>query len=356
MSRRILIASYPFKGTMTALEAAERIGSALREILPDATIDTLPLGDGGSGTLDALVQGTGGRYMTARCHDPFEWPGDRRWGVLGDGSGAIEAAEVVALAAIPEEKRDPERLATRGIGDLMLAATDAGITRLLIGLGDTATHDCGLGIGAVLGYQFLDADGVELPAVGSSLVEIDSISPPPPAHPRFECEVMALCDVSNPLTGPDGAALRFSGQKGADDETRRMLERGSETFARVAARDLGVDVAEIPGAGAAGGLGAGLAAFCGARLVGGAEYVLDTIDFDARLRDYDLIVTGEGSVDEKTLLGKGVLHVARRAAAAGVPCLVVAGRIEGDREEMGAKLGAEVVELGGIGEASIVRG
>lgn len=356
MSRRILIASYPFKGTMTALEAAQRIGSTITELLPGAELEMLPLGDGGSGTLDALVKGTGGRYMTARCHDPFEWVVERSWGVLGDGSGAIEAARCVALADIPEERRNPERLTTRGIGDLIVAAIDAGVRRLLVGLGDTATHDCGLGVGAVLGYEFLNEDGIELPAIGASLEDLHTIVPPPDGSRLHGLDVVALCDVSNMLTGPDGAALRFSGQKGADDEMRNMLEEGSKNFARIVLRDLGVDVSQIPGGGAAGGLGAGLAAFCGATLVGGAEYLLDTIDFDARLRGCDLVVTGEGRVDEKTLLGKGVMQIARRATESGIPCLVVCGAVEGEKTELESRLGAEIVELADVASASLLRG
>lgn len=342
--RRVLIAPYGFKGTLSAREAADAIVLGISDALPDAELRTLPLGDGGAGTLDALVAGFGGEYRSAQCADATGTSRQCSWGMTADGTAIIEAARVIALADVPDALRDPSRLSTTGLGELLRHVLQASPAALIIGLGDTATHDCALGIGAALGYRFLDKDGHELVPVGRSLPLITTIDTSHAYRLSNNLRCTIFCDVMNPLPGPDGAALRFAAQKGADAETVELLEKGSVRFAEVVRRDLGKSIAHIPGAGAAGGLGAGLAAFAGAELVSGADGVLDAVGFDEIAASADLIITGEGMLDAKTLLGKGVGRVADRARRQGSQVMIVAGKAEGDSDFWKEKLGAIVVQ------------
>jgi glycerate kinase len=346
----ILIAPYTFKGTMTSSEAADVIAGMIRRLTPHAHLLQLPLGDGGTGTLDALVGGIGGEIRVDRCTQATGTTGKCRWGLLSDGRCVIEAAECIALARVPHDRRSPHRLVTHGLGELVLKALESDVTSMLIGLGDTATHDCGLGMASALGFRFLDRYGNPLSPAGTSLIELDTIDTRQVYQRLPSVHVTALCDVMNMLTGSDGAAMRFARQKGADTRTVELLEEGGHRFARVVERDLGVSVSELPGAGAAGGLGAGLAAFLGADLVSGAEAVLNAVGFEDRLRQCSMVVTGEGRVDGKTLLGKGVAMVARRAAQAGVGCIIVAGGIEGDQQALEEQLNASIVLLDQLSE------
>ncbi len=343
--RHILVAPYAFKGTLTASDAAACIADGVARLDPRIQCRLLPLGDGGSGTLDALVHALGGRIFTASCTGALGIARGCRWGLAGDGSAILEAAQAIALADVPADRRDPSRCTTAGLGEMLRLACDALPARILIGLGDTATHDCGLGVGSRLGYRFLDRHGRELPPVGHSLSNLAAIVPPAcdalPAGPP----VVALCDVMNPLLGPDGAALRFAGQKGADPAMIASLEEGGIRFAEVVRRDLGLCLTDVPGAGAAGGLGAGLMAFAGATLVAGAAGVLDAVGFDTIAVGCDCIITGEGTLDAKTLLGKGVMQVVERAQALKTPVLVIPGRVEGDRHVWEARLGVTIAPL-----------
>ncbi len=343
--RRLLVASYPFKGTLRGAEAAAAMAAGAARHDPRIASRLLPLGDGGAGTLDALLYGGGGSFHTARCTGATGSSLECRWGTTADGTAVIEAAGAIALADVPERLRDPSRLRTTGLGELLLLALRSGATRIAVGLGDTATHDCGLGVGAILGYRFLDRAGRELPPLGRSLPDLAAIDASGELRLHSNPPITILCDVLNPLSGPDGAALRFAPQKGADPATAALLEQGSVRFAEVARRDLGADVAWLPGAGAAGGLGAGLAAFAGAILTGGAAAVLDAVRFDALAAESDLVITGEGMLDEKTLLGKGVAQVTERARRLNVPVMVVAGRVAGEIAGWERRLGAAVASL-----------
>jgi glycerate kinase len=259
----------------------------------------------------------------------------------------IEAAEMIALADVDRDHRHPATLSSEGLGALILEAISTRPRRMIVGLGDTATHDCGLGIGAALGYRFLDAEGNLLEPVGASLMALASIDRG--GARELVTPIIVYCDVLNPLLGEDGAARRFASQKGALPEEVESLEHGGERFAMIVERDLGVRVADVPGAGAAGGLGAGLVAFAGASLTGGADAVLDAVRFDERATACDLVISGEGRLDAKTMLGKGVGNVARRVRRIGARMLVIAGSLEGERSEWERKLGAHVALLDDAG-------
>jgi glycerate 2-kinase len=345
MPHRILVAPLAFKGTLSAADAATIIASQIREARPAWSIAELPLADGGRGTVAALVRARGGKIHMVPCADALGRRIEARWGELPGKVAVIEVAECLALADVHPSRRDPSRLSTAGIGSLLRAIAFAGMREVLIGLGDTSTHDCGIGAAAELGVRFLDRRGFALRPVGRSLPDIATIDVrhmiPEIRNLSFTC----FCDVMNPLLGIEGAALAFSPQKGADSVMVGMLEEGSRLFASVATHSLGANVAQLPGAGAAGGIGAGLAAIFGARLISGSEAVLDAVDFD-RLADLsDVIITGEGKVDRQTFLGKGVARVAERARRAQRPVVVFTGGLGGPHAQLESRLGATIIPL-----------
>lgn len=345
MPHRILVAPLAFKGTLSAADAAAIIAAEILAARPTWAVAELPLADGGRGTVAALVRARGGRVHVVPCADALGRRIEARWGELPGKVAVIEVAECLALAEVHPSRRDPSRLSTAGIGSLLRAIAYAGMREVLIGLGDTATHDCGIGMAAELGARFLDRRGFPLRPIGRSLGEIATIDVSRMLPELAGMRVTGFCDVMNPLLGPEGAALAFSPQKGADSTMVGMLEEGSRNFASVATRSLGANVAQLQGAGAAGGIGAGLAALFDARLVSGAEAVLDAVDFD-RLADMsDVIITGEGRVDRQTFLGKGVARVCERARRAERQVVVFTGSLGGPHEQLETRLGATIIPL-----------
>lgn len=345
MPHRALVAPLAFKGTLSASEAAHAIASELRAARSAWQVDELPLADGGRGTVDALVRALGGCVHTVPCADALGRRIEARWGELPGKTAVIEVAECIGLADVHASRRDPSRLSTAGIGSLIRAMAFAGMHEVLIGLGDTATHDCAIGLAAELGFEFRNRRGAALQPIGRSLVDIASIDAsrtlPEIAHMNF----IGFCDVMNPLLGNEGAAHSFAPQKGADDRMVGMLEDGSRNFASVAARDLGVNVTNVAGAGAAGGIGAGLAALLRARLTSGADAVLDAVEFNRLAALADVIVSGEGRVDRQTFLGKGVGRVADRARQLEKPLVVFTGIVGGPHAQLENRLGATLIAL-----------
>lgn len=345
MAHRILVAPLSFKGTLSAAEAAGVIAAEIRGARPSWLVAQIPLADGGRGTVDALVQARGGRIHRVPCADALGRRIEARWGELPGNVAVIEVAECIGLAAVPSSRRDPSRLSTAGVGSLLRAIAFAGMREVLVGLGDTATHDCGIGLAAELGFRFRDRRGAVLPPIGRSLPAIASIDTRDVLPEIRGLRIVGFCDVMNPVLGIEGAALAFAPQKGADAQMVTMLEEGSRVLMSVAARDLGANVAQVPGAGAAGGIGAGLAAFLGARLTSGAEAVLEAVEFDRLASEADVILTGEGRVDRQTFLGKGVARVAERARRATRPLVVFAGSIDGPHAQLEDRLGATIVPM-----------
>ncbi len=325
---RVVLAPQEFKGSLTAAEAALAMGEGARRALPGARIDAAPLADGGPGTVEAVVTAAGGRYSHARVEGPLGDPVNARWGRIDDGRTAIiEMAAASGLLLVPPGRLDPRRASTIGAGELIAAALDAGVSRLLVGVGGSATNDGGAGMAAALGARFLDDDGRPVAPGGAALaglarIDVDGLDPR-----LADVEVRVLADVRNPLTGPDGASAVYGPQKGADAAAVAELDRALAHFADIVARDVGVDILTTPGGGAAGGLGAGLIAFAGARIEPGIEVIAAAVRLDARLAGADVVLTGEGSLDRQSAFGKTVAGVAGRAAAAGVPCLAVGGRV-----------------------------
>jgi len=323
---KVLFAPDKFKGTLSAKSVANALAEGLRETAPEVEAALCPAADGGEGTLEALVEATGGRYLTRKVLDPFGSPVQARFGIIGPGRAVVEMAQASGIALVPSDMLDPMRASTFGTGELISAALDEGCREVIVGIGGSATVDGGAGMAAALGARLLDAAGHPIPPGGAGLCRLalidDSTVRPQVAETRFA----VASDVTNPLLGPEGAARVYGPQKGANPAEVEQLEACLSRYADVLERDLAVDVRRLEGAGAAGGLGAGLIAFLRARLRSGVEVVLEALDFESRLAGVDLVVTGEGCVDAQTAAGKTPVGVARAAKRHGIRVLCVTGR------------------------------
>ncbi len=325
---KIVICPDSFKESLPASAAAQAIAEGVREVWPDADCVCLPLADGGEGTLDALVSATGGQLLTRWVQGPLGAPVNARFAVLGDGKTAlIEMAEAAGLPLLSPAQRDPLRTSTYGVGELIAAALDLGVTRILLGLGGSATQDGGAGMLQALGARLLDAQGQPLPPGGAALrqlaqLHLDGLDP---RLARVTVEV--ACDVDHPLCGPRGSSAVFAPQKGADAAAVALLDAALAHWGAQLAQATGRQVAELPGAGAAGGMGAAALAVFAARLRPGIDWVMDALDFNAALHGADWVISGEGRADGQSAGGKVISGVARRALAAGVPLLVLAGSL-----------------------------
>lgn len=325
---KIVIAPQAFKGTLSAGRAAEAMAEAALSVFPGADVASCPVADGGDGTLDALVEATGGAYHTVQTTGPLGEPCTARWGSLGDGRTAVvETAQACGLALLPPDVRDPLGATTHGVGAVLRAALDAGLRRVILGIGGSATNDGGAGLAASLGVRLLRADGEAISIGGAGLRELDRIDASGLDARLREAELVIASDVTNVLCGPAGAAATFGPQKGASPEDVATLDRALGRMAEAARRDLGVDVSGISGGGAAGGMGAGLVAFLGARIAWGADIVAEAVGLDARLDGAALAVTGEGRLDWQTAYHKAPAVVANRASARGIPVLGAGGSL-----------------------------
>lgn len=319
---KLVLAPASFKESMSGGEAAAAMARGARAARPDLELALLPVADGGEGTLDTLVFAGGGGTRTVEVTGALGERRAARLGMLPGGVAVVEAAEAVGLAAMAPERRDPRRASSRGVGELIRAALDAGAASILVGLGGSATNDAGAGALQALGVTLLDAGGAPLGPGGAGLAGLASADFSG-LDPRLrEVPLSVACDVRSPLCGPTGASRLFGPQKGASPAVVEELESALAHFGRV----LGRGIASAPGAGAAGGLGAALLA-CGARLVPGAELVLDAIGFDRQLAGARAVLTGEGALDGQTLQGKAIAAVVAHAARAGVPVIALAGRL-----------------------------
>ncbi len=330
---RVVVAPQEFKGSLTAVEAADAIQRGVRTVFPDADVDSAPVADGGPGTVEAIVHAAKGRTSIARVDGPLGAPVDARWGRIDNGRTAvIEMAAASGLTLLRPEELDPRRASTFGTGQLIRHALDAGVERILIGVGGSATNDGGAGMAEALGAVLLDEHGNRLAPGGASLASLSKIRKGGLDQRVAAVEMTVLCDVQNPLLGPEGASAVYGPQKGADPACVAELDRALANFSGILERDLDVSVADVPGAGAAGGLAAGLMAFCGATLQSGFAAVSAAVNLADRIRQADLVITGEGRLDVQSAYGKTVAGVASLAEEAGVPCVAVAGLIEGSAE------------------------
>ncbi|PPU76591.1 glycerate kinase [Xanthomonas cucurbitae] len=328
---KVVIAPDSYKESLSALEVATQIEAGFREVFPDWSYITVPMADGGEGTVEALVAATGGRVVERIVSGPLGTPVLAFFGVTGDGRTAvIEMAAAAGLALVPAAARDPLRSSTAGVGELILAALDAGTRHLIIGLGGSATNDGGAGMAQALGALLLDAHGTPIGAGGTGLAALARIQTDGLDRRLQHCRIEVACDVDNPLLGPTGASAVFGPQKGATPDMVRQLEANLQHYADLLQRDLGLRLHDLPGGGAAGGLGAALVAVLGAQLRPGVEIVAQALGLEALIAQADLVITGEGRLDRQSLHGKTPLGVAQLAQRHAKPVIAIAGGLGND--------------------------
>jgi glycerate kinase len=328
---KIVIAPDSFKESLSALEAAEAIEKGFKRVLPDAEYVKVPMADGGEGTVQSLVDATGGKMIFKTVTGPLGEPVDAFFGILGNKTTAvIEMAAASGLHLVPKEKRNPLLTTTRGTGELIAAALDHGVNHIIIGIGGSATNDGGSGMAKALGAKLFDHNGREIGEGGGSLAALASIDLAE-LDPRLEdVKIEVACDVDNPLTGERGASAIFGPQKGATPEMVAQLDRNLGHYAAIIERDLGKKINDVPGAGAAGGLGGGLLAFLPAELKRGVDIVIEATNLSQIVADADLVITGEGKIDGQTIFGKTPIGVAKTAKKYGVPVVGIAGNVSRD--------------------------
>lgn len=327
--KKIVLAIDSFKGCLTSAEAEAAAAEGIHAALPECEVIRIPVADGGEGMQDVLIAATHGRSINVQAHGPLMELREARYGISGDGQTAfIEMAAISGLPLVPPEKRNPMLATTFGTGELIRDALERGCRKFVVGLGGSATNDAGLGMLQALGFRFTDKAGNASGYGGQIMAEVDSIDTSH-VHPLLKgCTFTAACDVRNPFHGTDGAARVFAPQKGADAATVEALDAAMQHLAAVIHRTTGKDISSRPGAGAAGGMGGGLSAFLNAELKPGIQFLLETLLFAERIKDADLIITGEGKSDKQTIMGKvphGILEEARKQ---GIPVILIAGSIE----------------------------
>lgn len=332
---KLLFASDKFKGTLSSEQTIELLTKAAHEVFGDACACAgVPVADGGEGTAEAVVRARGGKFVDVPVHGPLGEERTARYGVLSDTEAILEMAEASGLTLVPEAQRNPLRTTTCGTGKLVKAALNAGYRDLSIAIGGSATNDGGMGFASALGVKFYDAAGNVLTGRGEDLAKLARIDASG-LDPRVkETKFTVMCDVTNPLTGPDGATYTFGAQKGATPDMQAALEDGMQNYRRLLIEAFGRDPDDTPGTGAAGGLGAALLLFCNAEMKSGIHTVLDLIRFDERLEGIDLVVTGEGRTDWQSAFGKVLQGVGERCAAKDIPAVALVGSLGDGYEKL----------------------
>jgi glycerate kinase len=327
---RILIAPDKFKGVQTSREVAENIAAGLRDVLGDVQIEIVPIADGGEGTAEVICEALGGEWRSCQVHDALGRVVEAKYAwVKGSGTAIIEMSAAAGIGRLAAGERDVDRASTFGVGEMILDAVSCGAREILVGLGGSATNDGGFGLARALGFQFFDKAGKTLSGRVTELETLAKIVGPAKGEVRWKnVRVVAAADVRNPLLGAGGATQTFGPQKGADRAQIEALERALTRLADVVARDLGVDVRHEAGTGAAGGLGFGLLAFCGATIRSGFDVVAEAIGLEARIKSADLVITGEGSLDRQTLDGKTPVEVAKMARTFGKRVFAIVGLLD----------------------------
>ena len=343
-----IIAPDSFKGTLEAREICDILAEVIRKLVPEAEIVKIPMSDGGEGMVDAYLDLLGGRKRTARVTGPRGEAVDCPYGILPNDTAVMEMAGCAGLPMM-QGQLDPLHATTYGVGEMLVQLSASGCRKLLMGIGGSATNDCGAGMAAALGYVFLDEAGQAVEPYACNLGKIRHIQRPE-ALP--ELEITVACDVDNPLCGQRGASAVFGPQKGLKPEQIGPMDEAVRSFASVIKAELGADILHVPGAGAAGGLGGALLAFCGAKLLPGIEMLLDAAQIDRLMEDAELIITGEGRIDGQSAAGKVPVGVGRRALKAGRPCIAICGCI-GDGAEAVLKEGISAYYASSDGEQSM---
>lgn len=328
---KIVIAPQAFKGSIGALDAAKAAEQGALKAFPKAEVIICPVADGGDGTLETLVEGSLGQIKSITVTGPTGRQTEAEWGAMGDGRTAvIEMARSSGLALLKLEELDPLNATTYGLGEIISEALSQGFRKFIIGIGGSATNDAGAGMAQALGVSLLDKNGIELPAGGGSLKRLHAIDLSKMDPRVSESVFLVACDVNNPLTGPEGASAIYGPQKGATPELVDQLDDSLAVFAKIAEQTFGRDISNIPGAGAAGGVGAGMMAFLNGELRSGVDIILETVSLDSKLESADLVITGEGGMDYQTVYDKAPIGVARMAKKHGIPTIGISGMLGRD--------------------------
>ena len=317
--KKVIIIPDSFKGTLSAKQICRILKEKVHQQFPACEVVTVPVADGGEGSVDCFLEALGGRKETVQVHGPYMELMEAEYGILSDGTAVVEMASCAGLPLV-EDRKNPKKTTTYGVGELILAAAKAGSKRIITGLGGSCTNDGGCGMAAALGIRFYDAQDREFVPTGGTLKEIRRIDMSRREKLLDQIELLAMCDITNPLTGPEGAAHVFSPQKGADEGMIQELEAGMVHYASILEQTVQIPkIRELPGGGAAGGMGTGMAALLGAKLIPGIQAVLDTVQIDTLAEHADLILTGEGKIDSQSIHGKVLSGIARRGKALGIP-------------------------------------
>lgn len=334
MEVKVVVAIDSFKGSLSSLELGNAIEKGIKKVYSKAEVIKVPIADGGEGTVEALVEGTGGKFVEIEVHDPLMQPIRAKYGILGNGKTAvIEMATASGLPLVPLDKRNPEKTTTFGTGELVKDALKKGAREFIIGIGGSATNDGGLGMMQALGYKFYDKDGKELGQGGEIMEKVDSIDTTGALPELKESTFLVASDVDNPFHGPRGAAHIYGKQKGADDKMVERLDEGLKHLAQILEKKFDKEIGNRSGAGAAGGLGGGLIAFLDATLKPGIEIVLQEVGLEKDLKGADFAITGEGRIDAQTVMGKAPSGVAKLCKKHGIPVIALAGAVSDDAEK-----------------------
>jgi len=332
---RVVVAPDKFKGSLSSRSAAEAIGRGLRRALPGAKLDLVPVADGGDGTAETIIHSLGGQMVACEVHGPDGKHVQAQFGLLSGAKVAvIELAQASGLALVPVGSNDPLTASTYGTGQLIGAAIDAGAQRIILAIGGSATNDAGAGALSALGAKFLDEQSLPLAPGGAALAKLAAIDTTALDQKLANISIEIASDVRNPLCGPSGASAVYGPQKGASPKDVRALDKALARFADVAKAKVGIDVRDVPGAGAAGGVGAGFLSLSHATLRPGAQLVLEVLDFEQHLAGANLVITGEGRLDKQTLAGKAPFAVAQAAAAHNIPVIALVGTMECSAEDL----------------------
>lgn len=321
--KKIIIIPDSFKGSLSSLEVCNAIEEGILKVFKDARIKKIPVADGGEGTVDSIIYAAGGKIKRIKARNPLGEIIEAKYGLIDENKAVIEMAEASGLTLIKE--KNPLKSSTYGTGEIIKDAIENGIKEILIGIGGSATNDCGIGMANALGYRFLDKDGKELEAIAKNMIKIAKIDDSNVYKKLFEVKINVACDVKNPLYGKDGATAIYGAQKGVTKESFDILDEGLKNVAKLVKEKFNKEIDYIEGSGAAGGLGGGLIAFCNAELKSGIDAVLDIIDFENEIKDVSLIITGEGAIDGQTKKGKVPVGISRRSN--NIPVIAIVGDI-----------------------------
>ncbi|WP_238804866.1 glycerate kinase [Emticicia aquatica] len=330
---KILLAPDKFKGSMDAPQVCQAMADGIRMVSPEIEIVSLPMADGGEGTLDLLLWYSDGIKKKAKVHDPLGRIIEAEYGISADKKTAfIEMATASGLGLLKADERNPLKTSTFGTGEIIKLVIEAGVENIILGIGGSATNDAGIGMAHALGWQFFDENKQNLEPIGENLMKITKIIPP--QHFSVNINVSVACDVTNPLFGENGAAFVYAPQKGADAKMVTQLDAGLQNIDKIFERDFGRKLANLSGTGAAGGLGFGTMAFLNATLKEGVKLLMDFCDFDKNLKDVNLIITGEGKIDNQTLQGKLIKGITDRANKANIPIAAICGTLSVSPQEL----------------------